>query len=221
MDKKALIIVIMGILILAPVGVLSYGYANYSSQIYPAKNPLAVKKVIIPYNQKEYPISLQSYLTGDPAVDLNITLRSIYERATIIIGDPSFKDCKGEACVWRTRTASELGATIGALMGRKYYYEALMKGEDNSTAAAIASKEARARVDVKYLAFFPKAMIGIGRIGNKKHLLVMLVGPKEGATVNRIYAPKPGVLILEATDEETLFAEVLLVKTIINSQVKG
>ncbi|AIF69120.1 hypothetical protein PAP_03500 [Palaeococcus pacificus DY20341] len=222
MDKRVLIVVLIGVLVLAPVGAFSYGYSNYSSQISPIKKPLSSTQVVVPYGGNDYTITLESYITGNPMVDLNITLRSItYERATLLLGDPSFKNCQGEACVWRTRTGLELAATIGALMGRKYYYEAIVKeGKDNQTAKKIAAKEAQARVDTSYIAFLPKAMIGLGRIGNEKHLLVVLIGPKEGGQVNRIYVPKAGIVVLEATDEQTLFVEVLLLKSIINSQVQ-
>jgi len=198
-----------------------YGYTNYTKAIEPQKKPLAVKPVAVPFNGRNYPILLESYLTGDPLVDINMTLRSPYDRATIILGDPSFKDCKGsEACVWRVRTVSELGATIGAVFGVKYYVEDVIKSGGNETAAYKAAKETAERIDNRYLAFIPKVEIGLGLIGNKKHLLVVLKGPREGAEKNRIYCPKPGVVVLEGTTEDTLFVEVLLLKTIISSQVR-
>ena len=220
MNKRLLALVIV-ILIVAPMALAFYGYTNYTKAIEPQKKPLAVKHVAVPFNGRNYPILLESYLTGDPLVDINMTLRSPYDRATIILGDPSFKDCKGsEACVWRVRTVSELGATIGAVFGVKYYVEDIIKNGGNETAAYKAAKETAERIDNRYLAFIPKVEIGLGLIGNKKHLLVVLKGPREGAEKNRIYCPKPGVVVLEGTTEDTLFVEVLLLKTIISSQVR-
>jgi len=220
LNKRLLALVIV-ILIVAPMVLAFYGYTNYTKAIEPQKKPLAVKTVAVPFNDKTYSILLESYLTGDPLVDINITVRSPYERATIILGDPSFKDCKGsEACVWRVRTVSELGTTIGAVFGVKYYIEDVIKSGGNETAAYKAAKETAERIDNRYLAFMPKVGIGLGLIGNKKHLLVVLKGPREGAEKNRIYCPKPGIIVLEGTTEDTLFVEVLLLKTIISSQVR-
>ncbi|WP_324735633.1 hypothetical protein VFC49_00020 [Thermococcus sp. SY098] len=221
MNKRLLALVLTIVLIVVPLAVAFYGYNNYTKVIEPQRKPLAVKPVAVPFEGRTYPILLESYITGDPLVDINMTLRSPYERATIILGDPSFKDCKGsEACVWRVRTVSELGATIGAVFGVKYYVEDIMKSGSNKTAAYKAAKETTERIDNRYLAFIPKVEIGLGLIGNKKHLLVILKGPREGAEKNRIYCPKPGILVIEGTTEDTLFVEVLLVKTIISSQVK-
>ncbi|ALM74414.1 hypothetical protein [Thermococcus barophilus] len=221
MNKRLLALVLTIILIVVPLAVAFYGYNNYTKVIEPQRKPLAVKPVAVPFEGRTYPILLESYITGDPLVDINMTLRSPYERATIILGDPSFKDCKGsEACIWRVRTVSELGATIGAVFGVKYYVEDIMKSDSNKTAAYKAAKETTERIDNRYLAFIPKAEIGLGLIGNKKHLLVILKGPREGAEKNRIYCPKPGILVIEGTTEDTLFVEVLLIKTIISSQVK-
>lgn len=218
MNRKGIALILIGVLVVAFFGTLIYGYTRFDSVVR-AGEPLAVKAIEVPYSNQRYTILLGSFITGDPAVDLNLTLRSIYDEATLIVGDPSFKGCSGEACVWRTRTSAELGATIGALMGRKYYYQAIVEGKDNATAKQMAMEEARARVHTEYLSFMNKAMLGLGRIGNPKHLTVILIGPREGARSNRIYTPRQGVLVLEAMDEKTLFVEVLVVKTIINSQV--
>lgn len=211
-------LILVGLALIGSFGVLVYGHTRFDSVVHNGE-PLTVKAIEVPYSNQRYTILLGSFITGDPAVDLNVTLRSIYDEATLIVGDPSFKGCSGEACVWRTRTSAELGATIGALMGRKYYYQAIVEGKDNTTAERVAMEEARARVHTEYLAFMNRAMLGLGRIGNSKHLVVLLIGPREGARSNRIYTPREGVLVLEATDEKTLFVEVLVVKSIINSQV--
>ncbi|NJE07456.1 hypothetical protein E3E31_02720 [Thermococcus sp. M39] len=221
MNKRLLALVLVLVLVAAPLAVAFYGYSSYTKAVEPQKKPLAVKPVAVPFNGRTYPILLESYLTGDPLVDINMTLRSPYERATIILGDPSFKNCEGsEACVWRVRTVSELGTTIGAVFGVKYYIEELKKTKSNQSAKYKAFEETTERIDKRYLAFMPKVEIGLGLIGNKKHLLVVLKGPREGAEKNRIYCPKPGVIVLEGTTEDTLFVEVLLIKTIISSQVK-
>lgn len=106
------------------------------------------------------------------------------------------------------------------MFGVKYYVEDVMKSGSNETAAYKAAKETAERIDNRYLAFIPKVEIGLGLIGNKKHLLIVLKGPREGARKNRIYCPRPGIIVLEGTTEDTLFVEVLLVKTIISSQVR-
>ncbi|WP_052696164.1 hypothetical protein [Palaeococcus ferrophilus] len=218
MDRKAVALIFIGLMVVASFGTLIYGYTRFDSVVHRG-NPLAVKAIEVPYANQRYTILLGSFITGDPTVDLNVTLRAVYDEATLIVGDSSFKGCSGDACVWRTRTSAELGATIGALMGRKYYYQAIVEGKDNATAERIAMEEAKARIHTEYLAFMNKAMLGLGRIGNSRHLVVLLIGPREGAKSNRIYTPRQGVLVLEATDEKTLFVEVLVVKTIINSQV--
>jgi len=221
LNKRVLVVFLLMLFIVAPLGVAFYGYNNFSKAITPQRDPITTKIVGVPFRGKTYQVILESYITGDPTLDINITLRKPYKRATIIVGDISFKECKGsEACVWRIRTVAELGATVGAVFGVKYYVEDVIKSGTNETAAYKAAEETSKRIESRYLAFVPKVTIGLGLVGNKDHLLIILKGPREGAQKDRIYCPKEGVLVIEATSEDTLFVEVLLVKTIIASQAK-
>ena len=252
MNKRTFFAVILVVVLVITPAVVYYGYSNFSNVIEPQKKPLSVEQFVVvkvpttppryftltakeyfnltlhgvkfPNGTLYYVINVESYLTGDPLVDVNLTLRNPkYNSATIIVGDVSFRNCKGKedkTCILRIRTAMELGAVVGAVFGVKYYLWEVLKNEDNQSAAYKAAEETAKRVDSGYLAFFPKVKIGLGLIGNEEHLLIILRGPKEGGEKNRIYCPKEGVLVLEANNEYTLFAEVLVLKNIISSQVR-
>lgn len=224
MNKKLVAVLLLLILVLAPLGVLTYGYLHFSSNVYPDKEPLRKVLVKVPYNGVDHKILLESYNTGDPLLDLNLTLRgTVYEGMTIIVGDPMFRNCDakalGDVCVWRTRTATEISAVLSPVFtaNRYWYYKGKGYDENESMARAQADVE---KIHVTSLGFIQRVEIGLGLIGNKKHLLVMLRGPAEGGKIDRIYSPKEGIVVLEATNEQTLFAEVLLLKAIIGSRVK-
>lgn len=221
MNKRVFVIFLLVLFVVAPLGVALYGYNNFSNVMAPQMDPITTKIVGVPFRGKTYQVTLESYITGDPALDINTTLRRPYKKATIIVGDTSFRECKGgEACVWRIRTVAELGATVGAVFGVKYYVEDVAKSGTNETAAYKAAEETSKRISSRYLAFVPRVTVGLGLVGNRDHLLIILKGPREGAQKDRIYCPREGVLVIEATSEDTLFVEVLLVKTIIASQAK-
>ncbi len=213
-------ILVIFLLIMASLSVVVYAYNNFSKVINPEKKPLAVKPVGAPYGGKLYKIDFESYLTGDTFIDLNMTLRSSYDKITIIVGDPSLKGCSGMECALRKRTAMELGLMIGAIYGVKPYVENIQKGANNTSALYKAAYEAMKNVKSDYLNMRQKIDIGLGRIGNKKHLVIIFLGPKEGATENRVFCPRQGVLVIEGTSEDTLFVEVLTIKRLIGSAVK-
>ncbi|USS40596.1 hypothetical protein NF865_09925 [Thermococcus aggregans] len=224
MDKKLAAMFLLIVVVLAPLGVLAYGYANFSDKVYPDKEPLKRVLVKVPYNGVEYRIALESYNTGDPFLDLNLTLRgTVYESMTLIVGDPMFRECDakalGDVCIWRTRTVTEIAAVLSPVFTANRYWYYKEKGYDENESMARAQADVE-RIHTTSLGFIQKVKIGLGLMGDKKHLLVLLKGPAEGGKVDRIYSPKEGIMVLEATSERTLFAEVLLLKTIIASRVK-
>lgn len=224
MDKKLVAVLLLVILVLAPLGVLTYGYLHFSSNVYPDKEPLKKVLVKVPYRGVDYKILLESYNTGDPLLDLNLTLRgNVYESMTLIVGDPMFRNCDakalGDVCVWRTRTVTEIAAVLSPVFTANRYWYYIGKGYDENESMARAQADVE-KIHTASLGFIQKVKIGLGVVGSKKHLLVMLRGPAEGGKIDRIYSPKEGVVVLEATSEQTLFAEVLLLKTIIASRVK-
>ncbi|WP_175059114.1 hypothetical protein [Thermococcus sp. 2319x1] len=224
MDKKLVAVLLLVILVLAPLGVLTYGYLHFSSNVYPDKEPLRKVLVKVPYKGIDYKILLESYNTGDPLLDLNLTLRgNVYEGMTLIVGDPMFRNCDakalGDVCIWRTRTVTEIAAVLSPVFTANRYWYYMGKGYDENESMAMAQADVE-KMHTASLGFIQKVKIGLGIVGNKKHLLVLLKGPAEGGKIDRIYSPKEGVVVLEATSEQTLFAEVLLLKTIIASRVK-
>jgi len=224
LGKKLLALVLSIVIVVSSLVAVFYGYFNWEKAITPQRDPLDRVLVKVPYGGMEYKVLLESYITGDSFLDLNLTLRSnVYDDLTIIVGDPVFRNCDantyGQACVLRTRTASELSVTVSPIFTATRYWYYVHNGYGESEALAKAQAD-RGKVHTTTLAFLQKAKLGLGLMGNEKHLVVVLKGPVEGAKTNRIYTPKRGVLVLEATDEETLFAEVLLVKAIVNSQVE-
>ena len=224
MDRRVLAIILTIVLVGASLGVVFYGYFNYDKVITPQGEPLDRVLVKVPYGGMEYKVLLESYVTGDPFLDLNVTLRSnVYDDLTIIVGDPLFRECDveqyGQMCLLRTKTASEVSVTVSPIFTATRYWYYIHSGYSESEALAKAQSD-EDRIHTITLAFLPKAKLGLGLMGNEKHLVVVLKGPVEGAKTNRIYTPKEGIIVFEATDEETLFAEVLLVKAIVNSQVE-
>ena len=218
-----LALVLSIVIVVSSLVAVFYGYFNWEKAITPQKDPLDRVLVKVPYGGMEYKVLLESYITGDPFLDLNLTLRSnVYDDLTIIVGDPVFRNCDanayGQACVLRAKTASEISVTVSPIFTATRYWYYVHNGYGESEALAKAQAD-RDKVHATTLAFIQKAKLGLGLAGNKKHLVVILKGPVEGAKANRIYMPKEGIIVLEAIDEETLFAEVLLVKAIVNSQV--
>jgi len=224
LGKKLLALVLSIVIVVSSLAAVFYGYFNWEKAITPQRDPLDRVLVKVPYGGMEYEVLLESYITGDPFLDLNLTLRSnVYDDLTIIVGDPVFRNCDantyGQACVLRTKTASELSVTVAPVFTATRYWYYIQNGYDESEALAKAQAD-RDKVHVTTLAFLQKVKLGLGLMGNEKHLVVILKGPVEGAKANRIYTPKEGIIVFEAIDEETLFAEVLLVKAIVNSQVE-
>jgi len=225
LDKKMLALVLSIVIVVSSLAAVFYGYFNWEKAITPQKDPLDRVLVKVPYGGMEYKVLLESYVTGDPLLDLNLTLRSnVYDDLTIIVGDPIFRNCDasqyGQMCVLRTKTASEISVTVSPIFTAARYWYYIHNGYSESDALAKAQAD-KDKVHTTTLAFAQKAKLGLGLMGNKKHLVIILKGPVEGGKMNRIYTPKEGVLVLEATNEQTLFVEVVALKSIIASQATG
>lgn len=163
------------------------------------------------------PVRVQSYLTGYPLEDINATLYHAYNRVTVVLGSGDTKDyCdRTGKCQFRTRAAVEVACLIGKVLGASYYETAREMGYSDSEARKFALEQVSSRVSSgNWLSFSLKLEIGRGKIGNEKHLLIILRGPLDGATENRIYAPRRGVLVLEALDDRTLYHEALILEAV-------
>jgi len=247
--KKLAVLLIVLLVIVAPISYVVYGYASFSHVVNPGK-PLGSQDYIViktatgqfysmpskqyidflrgggklPAGSKIYNITVDSYLTGSPVVDLNTTLRSIYDTFTIVLGAPSVKECKTDpsaymgSCVYRDAAVFEVTTFISNIFSTIYYLKALAVGYNNTTAREYAYNQTMMRYRKAYLDFWTKFEIGRGSLGNSKNLVVLLIGPAEGATSNRVLVPRKGTLVFEATSDETLRAEAVLVEQIINFQ---
>lgn len=176
----------------------------------------------IPAGVKVHPVKVFGYLTGFPESDINITMMSKYDRFTIIVGSTKVKVCsknptefRGD-CSLRSAAVSEISALTSTLFKIPYYREALEKGMDNASAKQYAYQQAINRYDVRYLSLMTKVSIGTGRLGNKDHLAIVLIGPAEGGDENKIFTPRRGLLVLEASSDDALRAEVVLIETILD-----
>jgi len=246
---RALAVFIALLLVAAPLGYVGYGYFMYSKVVNPGEPITSTEYVVIktpagqfysmtssefreyvseggklPAGSKLYRIRVESYLTGSPVVDLNTTLRSIYDSYTIVLGAPSLKNCKTNpnlypgSCSLRTATVMELTAFVSNIFSTIYYLKALAMGYDNATARAYAYNQTLLRNRKVYLTFWTKFRIGSGRLGNSHNLALVLIGPAEGATANRVFVPRKGLVVFEGTSDDTLRAEVVLVEHLIGFQ---
>jgi hypothetical protein len=244
-SKRALAIIVVTLLVLAPLGYVAYAYSNFNHVLNPG-NPKGISHyVVIYYNGQFYVVTpqefttelaggkklppgartfnvtLMSYITGSPEVDLNLTLRSLYDGFTIVVGSPSVQECKSDPqaypgdCRMRTAVATEISALTSALFSANYYIKAREKGYDNASAKQYAYEQTQRRHGIAYLSFMTKLSIGRGAIGNEKRLAVLLIGPAEGADCNCVFAPRKGLLVIEGTSDETLRAEVVLIENLI------
>ncbi|GAB6135689.1 hypothetical protein [Thermococcus prieurii] len=204
--------------------VIKYPNGTYVSLPLPAYNELVSQGYRPPVGTEKYVINVTGYLTGSPEVDVNMTMLAPYDRFTIVIGSPSVKLCSSNpsefigSCPLRTAAVSEISALVSSLFKRYYYQKARAMGMDNASAKQYAYEQTMNRYDIRYLSFMTKVSIGLGRIGNEKHLAVVLLGPAEGATKNEILIPRKGLLILEGKTDGALRAEVALIEYIINFQ---
>lgn len=175
----------------------------------------------LPLNSKAYAITVIPGITGNLGVDMNLTFRSKYERFTIVLGSPDVKVCSSNpkmfigSCSDRTAAVVEITAMISNIFKGHYYQEALAKGMDTQEAQNYAHDQVTRRYGTNYLSFFTKSQIGLGNIGNKQHLAVILRGPAEGAEENRIIIPRLGLVVLEGKTDDALRAEVALIEHII------
>ncbi len=174
-----------------------------------------------PAGSKGYLINVTGTLTGIPPVDVNLTMLAPYKRFTIVVGSPSVKVCSSNpdefvgSCSERTAAVTEISALTSTLFKRYYYWQGIKQGMDNASAKQYAYEQTMKRYDVRYLSFMTKADIGLGRIGNKDHLVVILLGPAEGATKNVIFVPRRGTIVLEGRSDSALRAEAALIEHIL------
>jgi hypothetical protein len=161
-------------------------------------------------------VEVCSSSVGDPLAAINSTLYQKYSRVTIILGTGDTKDyCdRTGKCQFRTLAASSVSCLIGKLRGAYYYETAREMGYNDSSARRFALEHVSSEVSPRWLSTWDKIEIGRGRIGNDKHLLIILRGPLDGAEENRVYSPRRGVLVIEALDERTLYEEALLLQGI-------
>jgi len=244
-NRKLIALIVVIILIAAPIGYVVYAYQGFEKVLNPG-TPKGVSHYVIIYSNgefyvlsaskysqfisnggklppasKAYNVTLKSYITGSPEVDLNITLRSFYDRFTIVIGSPSVQECKTNPtaylgnCDMRTVAVSEISALVANLFSINYYLKAKSMGYDNVSAKQYAYEQTQLRHDITYLSFWTKLSIGRGSLGNQKNLAVLLIGPAEGAKCNCVYAPRKGLLVIEGKTDATLRAEIVLIENVI------
>ena len=188
------------------------------------QNLIQDKNWSLPMNSKLYFITIDTGLTGDPESDLNMTFRFKYSRFTIIIGNPEVKSCSSSpkmfqgSCPDRTAAVTEITAMIASIFKDHYYQEALSMGMSIPEAKAYAYEQTTKRYGTSYLSFFTKSQIGLGKLGNREHLVVILIGPAEGAEENKIIIPRQGLVILKGKTDDTLRAEIALIERAIGFQ---
>jgi len=229
-NKKAVAVIVALLVLLAPVAYVVIAYEGFNRVLNPGP-PKGVSNYIVIYydthfyvlspdeyaklvndqglppGSKVFRVTLKSYLTGSPEVDLNLTLRSFYDRFTIVIGSPSVQECKTNPseylgnCQMRTAVAAEVSALVSSLFSINYYLKAKGMGYDNVSAKRYAYEQTQLRHHIAYLSFWTKLDIGRGALGNGKSLAVLLIGPAEGAKCNCIYAPRKGLLVIERDAE--------------------
>lgn len=204
--------------------VLKYPNGTYFSLPLITYENLVSRGYSVPVGTEKYIINTTGYVTGAPEVDINMTLLAPYERFTIVVGGPEVKVCSSNpsefvgSCPLRTATVSEISALISSLFKRYYYQKALAMGMDNASAKQYAYEQTVSRYDVRYLSLTTKVSLGLGRIGNDKHLAVVIIGPEAGATKNEIMVPRKGLIILQGKTDGALRAEVALLEYILDFQ---
>jgi len=178
-----------------------------------------------PEGSKAYLINLRSYVTGIPEVDLNITFKSKYDKFTIIVGSPEVRKCSSRPqefygnCEDRTLAVTEITVMTSYLFKRYYYWKAIKEGMSESSAREYAYKETMKRKTVKYLSFLAKVQLGLGKLGNRKHLCVLILGPAEGAEKSEIIIPRPGLVIIKGKSDGALRAEAVLIEHILGLEL--
>jgi len=251
-EKRTLTVLLIILIVAAPLGYFTYGYLSYSKVINPGE-PLNAQEYIViktptgkfyvmtaeefsayvstggklPAGSSTYRVTVESYVTGSPVVDLNTTLRALYDSFTIILGDPSIQNCQDRPelypgdCVQRTVVVVEVTAFVSNIFSTMYYLKARALGYNHTMARQYAVEETLKRGSKAYLTLWTKFRLGVGSLGNEDHLAVLLIGPAEGATTNRVFVPRKGLIVFEGTTEEHLRAEVVLVERLINFQWPG
>ncbi|ASJ03557.1 hypothetical protein A3L09_09970 [Thermococcus profundus] len=207
------------VLALAFAWVLNSWYSSYYGLF--GGKPIRSMEVAIGNGEH---VLVESHLTGDPILDINVTLYHHYDRATIIVGTGETRDyCdRSGGCQLRTMAAVEVSCLVGKIFGAEYYEAAREIGYNDTGARRYAFEQVSKRVSSGgWLSFREKIEIGRRSVGNRKHLLVILRGPLDGAERNRIYTPREGVLVLEALSDETLYQEALLLEGMLGVSCSG
>ncbi|AFK22925.1 hypothetical protein [Pyrococcus sp. ST04] len=180
-----------------------------------------------PRGSRAYLIKIRGYITGIPEIDLAQVFLSKYDEFTIVVGSPEVSACSKNPssfygdCESRALAVSEITVVTSMLFKRYYYWEAIKKGLSNESAKEYAYKETMERKNIRYLSFLTKALIGLGKIGNRDHLCVVILGPAEGASSNQIIIPRPGLIILEGKRDEVLRAEAILIEKLLNVTISS
>lgn len=249
MDSRKLIALsVILVVLLSPTAYILYSYHQFSQVIHPGTPKASERYIVIspptttgiyvfsegqyramlargqkpPKGSEIYNVSVDSYITGSPEVDLNLTIRSVYDSFTIVLGNPSVKECTQNPalymgnCQYRTAAVSEVTAMIANIFKTNYYIEGLQKGYNNVTAKQYAYNQTWLRFRKVYLTFMTKLSIGRGKLGNQNNLAVLLIGPAEGATENRVFTPRRGLLVIEGKSDGALYAEIVLVERLID-----
>lgn len=213
MRRKALVfLAVLLVFVVLSAWTIGSWYSRYTS-LFGGK---PIHSVTI--TDKEGVITLESYLTGDPFLDLNMTLYHQYDRVTIVLGTSSTKDyCdRTGKCRFRTMAAVEVSCLVGKILGAEYYETAREMGYSDAEARKFAFEQVSRRVEAgRWASFSTKLEIGRGDVGNVKHLLIFLRGPLDRAEKDRIYVPREGVLVLEARSDEALYREALVLEGVL------
>jgi hypothetical protein len=162
-------------------------------------------------------VYVEAYLPGDPLEVLNSTIYHHYSSAFIFAGTSDMRDyCdRTGKCQFRTMAVAEVSCLVGKVFGAYYYETAREVGYDDRNARIFALEKVSETVKAgEWISFSSKLEIGRGNIGNSDSLLVILIGPLDGAETNRVYVPREGVVILEAIDESILYQEAVLLDAI-------
>lgn len=167
---------------------------------------------------KGYVVNVMGYVIGIFEVDVNVILRVFYEKFIIIIGDINVKLCLlffeefVGSCVERIVVVFEISVLILILFKRYYYWKGFQEGMDNVSVKVYVYEEILKRYDIRYLMFFIKFFIGFGCIGNRKYLVVVLLGFNEGVIMNRIIVLREGLIVFEGKFDSVFCVEVVFIE---------
>ncbi|AAL81524.1 hypothetical protein PFDSM3638_07010 [Pyrococcus furiosus DSM 3638] len=232
-------------IILASIGITAYGYAKFNSILISSPDFVQEKYIVIKFPNSTYVVLSQNEyiearlkgwkppegsigyiitLSYNPKSPPDFVLEKRYEEFTIVVGSPEVKTCsknpdefKG-SCTERTLAVSEVTLLVSTLFKRYFYAEAIARGLSNESAKMYAYEETMKRRNIRYLSLLVKAQVGLGLIGNEKHLGVIIMGPAEGANETSIIIPREGLIILKGKSDSSLRAEAILLENLVGLQ---